>query len=168
MGATLAEMFDAEPTTEVDNYQLLYFKVGVSGSITPPNSLQVSTTGDVSAGLTAAQYGTGNLQLSNHQLIKNGELQGTTDYGVIPYSFIKRVTDTKCQWQIVLDEQTANIADEDPVGPGGQTALNEIGLFSKNPYLYSTDASMLCAYRYFKPVYKNDSFILVFRWTIEF
>ena len=28
MGATLAEMFDAEPTSNIENYQLLYFKVG--------------------------------------------------------------------------------------------------------------------------------------------
>ena len=171
MGATLAEMFDAEPTSNIENYQLLYFKVGVSGSdqaTSIADSLQVSTTGDVSAGLTAAQYGDGNLSVSQHYLIENGEKGGSkTDFGVIPYSFIKRVTDTKCMWQIVLDEQTANVA-ETPFGPGSAEALNEIGLYSKNPYLQSPDASMLCAYRYFKPVYKSDAFILVFRWTIEF
>jgi|TARA_R100000005_G_C4939101_1_gene164491 hypothetical protein len=171
MGATLAEMFDAEPTVDIENYQILYFKVGVSGSdqaTSIADSLQVSTTGDVSAGLNADQYGDGNLSVSYHDLIRNGEKDASKSYfGVIPYSFIKRVTDTKCMWQIVLDEQTANVA-ETPFGPGSAEALNEIGLYSKNPYLEATDASMLCAYRYFKPVYKSDAFILVFRWTIEF
>ena len=83
------------------------------------------------------------------------------------YSYIKRVTPTKCMWQIVLDEQTLNVGD--PVaGLYNEGYINEIGLFSKNPYVESTDASMLCAYRYFKKIYKTDAFILVFRWTIEF
>ena len=66
-------------------------------------------------------------------------------------------------WQIVLDAQAANVADATH-----SRYLNEIGLFSKNPYREGTDASLLCAYRYFKSVYKSDAFILVFRWTIEF
>tara|TARA_R110000824_G_scaffold42620_1_gene125319 strand:- start:421 stop:1026 length:606 start_codon:yes stop_codon:yes gene_type:complete len=163
MGATLAEMFDASYTAEVSNFQIPYFKVGVSGS----EALQLSSTGDVSGELTQTQYGTGNLAVSVHNTIQNGAATTNDAFGVIPYPFIKRVTDTKCMWQIVLDEQTANVA-ETPYGPGGAEALNEIGLYSQNPYLQTTHGSLLCAYRYFKPVYKTDAFILVFRWTIEF
>ena len=171
MGATLAEMFDAAETVPVNEFQIIYFKVGVSGnSVTNENqvgALQVSGNHDVSAPLTAAQYGDGNLEVNTHNLIANGAEETNQAFGVIPHSYIKRVSDTKCMWQIVLDEQTANI-DSTPFGPGNAQALNEIGLFSKNPYLRATDASMLCAYRYFKPIYKSDAFILVFRWTIEF
>ncbi len=163
MGATLAEMFDAAETTAVNEFQIIYFKVGVSGS----TQLQVSGTSDCSAALTATQYGDGNLEVNTHDLIANGGKSTSQAFGVIPHAYIKRVSDTKCMWQIVLDEQTANI-DTTPYGPGNAQALNEIGLFSKNPYLQATDASLLCAYRYFKPIYKSDAFILVFRWTIEF
>ena len=163
MGATLAEMFDAPTTAMVENFQIPYFKVGVSGS----TQLQLSTTGDLSASLTQAQYGSGNLGVSVHSTITNGTAAVDDAFGRIPYSYIKRVTDTKCMWQIVLDEQTANVGDP-PFGPGAAEALNEVGLYSKNPYLQATEGSLLCAYRYFKPVYKTDAFILVFRWTIEF
>tara|TARA_R110002050_G_scaffold129715_1_gene251208 strand:+ start:173 stop:799 length:627 start_codon:yes stop_codon:yes gene_type:complete len=170
MGATLAEMFDAAGDSSVENFQIPYFKVGVSGSDTATaygDSLQLSTTGDLSAALTQTQYGSGNLGVSVHSTIINGTANTNDAFGTIPYAYIKRVTDTKCMWQIVLDEQTANVG-EAPFGPGSAEALNEIGLYSKNPYQQATKGSLLCAYRYFKPVYKTDAFILVFRWTIEF
>jgi len=170
MGATLAEMFDAAGDSNVENFQIPYFKVGVSGSDTATSygdSLQLSTTGDLSAALTQTQYGSGNLGVSVHNTIIDGTANTDDAFGTIPYAYIKRVTDTKCMWQIVLDEQTANVG-ETPFGPGSAEALNEIGLYSKNPYQQATEGSLLCAYRYFKPVYKTDAFILVFRWTIEF
>lgn len=163
MGATLAEMFDAAKTVDVQNFQMPYFRVGVSGS----TQQQVSSTGDLSAALTQAQYGSGNLAVSVHNTIINGTAATNKAFGVIPTSYVKRVTDTKCMWQIVLDEQTANVG-ESPFGPGSAEALNEVGLYSQNPYIQSPKGSLLCAYRYFKPVYKTDAFILVFRWTIEF
>jgi hypothetical protein len=161
MGATLAEMFDAEPTVDVENFQCVYFRCGSGGQ----TSYQVSSRSDVKEPFSRAQYGTGNLNMSIHNLIANGaKSASTTAFGVIPYGYIKRITPTKCMWQIVLDEQTLNVGDNDP----DEGYINEIGLFSKNPYVESTDASMLCAYRYFKKIYKTDAFILVFRWTIEF
>jgi len=167
MGATLAQMFDADKTADVQNFQIPFFCVGSGGGPTGAESagyLQVSSTGDLGEPLTRAQYGNGNLQMSLHYLISNGTKSGSTQpFGMIPHSYIKRVTPTKCMWQIVLDEQTCNITDTQ-----SDSFINEIGLYSKNPYLEATDASFLCAYRYFKPVYKTDAFILVFRWTIEF
>jgi len=172
MGVTLSRLFDANPTDNVEDYQITLFKVGVSGNdVTTAGqtgALQVSTTGDVSAALTLAQYGDGNLDLSVHNLYKNAVVDESDHvFGVVPYSYIKRVSETKCIWQIVLDEQTANIAGDTP-GPGNATALNEIGIYSNNPFQKSTKASALCAYRYYKPIYKTDAFIVVFRWTIEF
>ena len=172
MGATLAEMFDAPYDAPVEDYQIKYFKVGSGGALdatggADPGVWQVSGTSDLNKPLTRPNYGTGNLDVSIHNLIANGaKTTGTSEintFGVIPYSYVKRVTPTKCMWQIVLDEQTANVGDLEE-----ESFLNEIGLFSKNPYREATDASMLCAYKYFKKVYKTDAFILVFRWTIEF
>jgi len=160
MGATLAEMMDAAPATPVFQFQIPYFKVGTSGH----SDLQVSTTGDVSGALTETMYGAdGNLDLSEHSLWRNGVEETDNMFGVIPTSYIKRVSDTKCMYQIVLDEQTANVGDETV-----PRYLDEIGLYSRNPYNLSTEASLLVAYRYFKSVYKTDAFILVFRWIIEF
>lgn len=159
MGATLSEMFDAPPTVDVENFQCIYFRCGSGGT----EGRQVSGTSDLADPFTRAQYGTGNLGFSIHNLIANGAKTEGLAFGTIPYSYIKRVTKTKCMWQIVLDEQSANVGDGTPEG-----YINEIGLYSKNPYREDTDASMLCAYRYFKKIYKTDAFILVFRWTIEF
>jgi hypothetical protein len=161
MGATLAEMFDASPTTDVENFQCVYFRCGSGGQA----SYQVSSRSDVETPFLRSQYGTGNLNMSIHSLIQNGSKSTPTlPFGTIPHGYIKRVTPTKCMWQIVLDEQTLNVGDVTPT----EGYINEIGLYSKNPYVETTDASMLCAYRYFKKIYKTDAFILVFRWTIEF
>ena len=159
MGATLAEMFDADPSVNVNNFQCVYFRCGSGGS----DAFQVSGRSDVESAFIRSQYGVGNLDMNVHSLIKNGAKTLNLPFGTIPYGYIKRVTDTKCMWQIVLDEQSLNVGDETPEG-----YINEIGLYSKNPYVEATDASMLCAYRYFKKIYKTDAFILVFRWTIEF
>ena len=170
MGATLAEMFDAAPTVDVENFQCVYFRCGSGGALDATGGAgtagqwQLSSTSDVNRPFTVAQYGNGNVDMTLHNLIANGVKTGTHPFGVIPYGYIKRVTPTKCMWQIVLDEQTLNVGDNSP----DEGFIDEIGLYSKNPYVESTDASMLCAYRYFKKIYKTDAFILVFRWTIEF
>ncbi len=164
MGATLAEMMDAPLTTPVDNFQIAYFQLGVSGN----SNLQVSSTSTLSSLLNSEQYGTGFLDVSRHDYLANGAVTTGKYFGVIPPNYIKRVSPRRVMYQIVIDERGCNVG-EGEIGSGA-LALNEIGLWSKNPYheAYDTDTSMLCAYRYFKPVYKTDSFILVFRWTIEF
>tara|TARA_R110000765_G_scaffold311742_2_gene404918 strand:- start:273 stop:857 length:585 start_codon:yes stop_codon:yes gene_type:complete len=157
MGANLSEMFDAPPNTNVEEYQLTYFKIGTGGS----EGLQVSTTNDLAAPLTQAQYGNGLIDVDVHNLVANGAVVttagGKTTFAVIPHAYIKRITDTKCMWQLVIDEQSAN----------GHT-LDEVGLYCKNPYRTTPEGSLLCAYRYFTPIAKTDSFILVVRWTIDF
>tara|TARA_R110000824_G_scaffold115717_1_gene266877 strand:- start:388 stop:555 length:168 start_codon:yes stop_codon:yes gene_type:complete len=51
---------------------------------------------------------------------------------------------------------------------GNPAALNEIGLFIKNPKASATETSVLAAYRYFSNIIKTSDFGLVFRWTISF
>ena len=157
MGANLSEMFDAPPDTNVEEYQLTYFKIGTAGT----TELQVSTTNDLGGPLNQAAYGNGLIDIDVHNLVANGAVNsaagGTTTFAVVPHAYIKRITNTKCMWQLVIDEQSANV----------QT-LNEVGLFCKNPYRTTPEGSLLCAYRYFTPIAKTDSFILVIRWTIDF
>ena len=157
MGANLSEMFDAPPTTSVEEYQLTYFKIGIDGS----ESLQVSTTNDLGQALTQAAYGNGLIDIDVHDLVANGVVVdapgASTTFARIPHAYIKRITNTKCMWQLVIDEQSANAQ-----------VLNEVGLFCQNPYRTTPEGSLLCAYRYFTPIAKTDSFILVIRWTIDF
>ena len=54
MGATLAEMFDADPTVDVENFQCVYFRCGSGGQ----ESYQVSSRSDVESSFSRAQYGT--------------------------------------------------------------------------------------------------------------
>jgi hypothetical protein len=167
MGATLAEMMDAPLDTPVDNFQIAYFQLGTSGS----SEQQVSSTSQLSSILSQEDYGTGFLDISVHDMLSNGAVTAEKPFGVIPANYIKRVSPRRVMYQIVVDERSCNVGEGEITNlAGGARQLNEIGLWSKNPYhsSYSTDTSMLCAYRYFKPIYKTDSFILVFRWTIEF
>ena len=158
MGANLSEMFDAPPNTNVEEYQLTYFKIGTGGS----TALQVSTTNDLGTPLNQADYGNGLIDVDVHNLVANGAVNsaagGTTTFAVVPHAYIKRITNTKCMWQLVIDEQSANVV----------AGLDEVGLFCKNPYRTTPEGSLLCAYRYFTPIVKTDSFILVIRWTIDF
>lgn len=157
MGANLSEMFDAPPTANVEEYQLTYFKIGIGGS----EGLQVSTTNDLGSPLAQDAYGNGLIDIDVHNLVANGAVNsaagGTTTFAVVPHAYIKRITNTKCMWQLVIDEQSANGSE-----------LDEVGLFCKNPYRTTPEGSLLCAYRYFTPIAKTDSFILVIRWTIDF
>lgn len=156
MGWTLSQFFTAPIQESVEKYQITYFQVGFSGG----EELQVSSTGSLSAALTEPEYGNGYLDISVHDLWNNGVTTANQPFGVIPYQYIRKVSDEKVMFQIVLDQATAN-NDTEP--------LTEIGLFSKAPFHGSLtqDKSVLCAYRYFKPVYKTDAVTLVFRWTIE-
>ena len=157
MGANLSEMFDAPPTANVEEYQLTYFKIGTGGS----EGLQVSTTNDLGSPLAQDEYGNGLIDIDVHNLVANGAVNsaagGTTTFAVVPHAYIKRITNTKCMWQLVIDEQSANGSE-----------LDEVGLFCKNPYRTTPEGSLLCAYRYFTPIVKTYSFILVIRWTIDF
>ena len=138
MGWTLSQFFTAPIQESVEKYQITYFQVGFSGG----EELQVSSTGSLSAALTEPEYGNGYLDISVHDLWNNGVTTANQPFGVIPYQYIRKVSDEKVMFQIVLDQATAN-NDTKP--------LTEIGLFSKAPFHGSLtqDKSVLCAYRYF-------------------
>tara|TARA_R110000751_G_scaffold262756_1_gene362056 strand:- start:150 stop:743 length:594 start_codon:yes stop_codon:yes gene_type:complete len=160
MGYTLAHLFNSSGSENVNNYQIRYFQLGVSGA----SSLQVSGTESLSSVLTAAQYGTPNFMISQHDRhinmssINNNTAAGVTEaYGLIPFSHIKKISPTRVMYQIFIGNDACN-----------SKTLNEVGLFSKNPRSSGTETSALCAYRWFGDIDKTDAFALMFRWTIEF
>lgn len=153
MGHTLLKAFSNQGLSNISGYQIVYFQLGTSGA----SGLQVSGTGQLSSALAEADYDTANFQISVHDL-SSGTPAANQPFGVIPFAYIKKISPTRVMYQIFVGEQACD----------GQT-LNEIGLFSRNPDgNTTTDGSYLCAYRYFTPLAKKDSFSVLFRWTIEF
>ena len=152
MGYTLLKAFSSPAVDNISGFQIVYFQLGTSGD----SSLQGPGTRQLSSALAAGDYGTANFQLSIHDL-SSGTPAADQAFGVIPFPYIKKISPTRVMYQIFVGED----ACED------QT-LNEVGLFSRNPTRSATDGSYLCAYRYFTPLAKKNSFSVLFRWTIEF
>ena len=157
MGHTLRNLFASTATENVNNYQIQYFQLGVSGQ----SSQQVSSTGTLSGALATADYGTPNFVVEDRKLLAAG---ATTDavFGVVPFAYIKRINPTTVMYQMFVGEDACNVPAETSL------SLSEIGIFSRNPTLATPEASMLCAYRYFTGITKTSSFSLLFRSTIEF
>lgn len=152
MGYTLLKAFSSPGVDNISGFQIVYFQLGVSGA----SSLQVTGTGQLSSALSESDYAPANFEVSVHDL-SSGTPTANQAFGVIPFPYIKKISPTRVMYQIFVGED----ACED------QT-LNEVGLFSRNPNGSATDGSYLCAYRYFTPLAKKNSFSVLFRWTIEF
>lgn len=152
MGYTLLKAFSSPGVDNISGFQIVYFQLGVSGA----SSLQVTGTGELSSALSESDYAPANFEVSVHDL-SSGTPTANQAFGVIPFPYIKKISPTRVMYQIFVGED----ACED------QT-LNEVGLFSRNPNGSATDGSYLCAYRYFTPLAKKNSFSVLFRWTIEF
>ena len=152
MGHTLLKAFGNTGLSNISGYQIVYFQLGTSGH----EGNQMSSTGELSSALAVGDYDTANFEISQHNLSSGGTALNQA-FGVIPFSYIKKISPTRVMYQIFVGEDACD----------GQS-LNEIGLFSRNPDGSSTDGSYLCAYRYFPTLVKQDSFSVLFRWTIEF
>lgn len=154
IGPVLAGAFSASATAALPNFQINLFQVGVSGG----DPLQVSGNGKLGAALSSIpQYGTGDLETTQHILVASATDFQNQRFGMIDNAYIDKVGDSKVRWRIILDENACN-----------DLTLNEIGLFGFNPGMYSTPKSYLCAYRTFNGIDKTSDFILDFRWTLEF
>jgi len=155
MGATLLQAFNAPTSINVKAFQIVNFQVGVSGSA----DLQVSSTGALSAALTLqSEYGANaSFETEFGSLLASGVTTTDELFGIIPWAYIKKLSPTRVLYTLYLDENTCN-----------GLLLNEIGLFSFDPYVLPVDTKLLCAYRYFTSLAKQDSFAVLFRWVIEF
>ena len=163
MGVGLSYMFTGSGSDSVLDYQIERFQVGVSG---PPTGGVTSGIYQLSGALTSqSEYGVGsNLYLTENDQIKNGAVDANNWFALIPASKITRVDDTSVRYTLVLDEEACNNLIRD----GNDAALNEIGMFMKNPTGAANDTPILVCYRTFSNIIKTSDFSLIFRWTINF
>lgn len=157
-GVGMAYLFSKLGSTNIADYQIDRFQLGVSGN----TGAQVSSTFQLSSALTSVdQYTTtgldSNLFAFTGTQIKNGA-NSTSVFCRIPFTKVTKIDDRSVRYTIFLDEDSCN----------SLLPLNEIGLFMKNPRGDATDSSILVAYRYFTSIQKTSDFGLMFRWTISF
>ena len=165
-GWALAHLYGRVGSDTITDYQIDRVKLGVSGG----TALQVSSTTDLSGALSSLEeyVGTGDSNLTVVSGYRWANDIATTDleaYVKIPFSKVTKIDDRTVRYTIFVDEDSCNNLSR----PGNsEAALNEIGLFIKNPRASSTETSVLAAYRYFSNIRKTSDFGLVFRWTISF
>lgn len=162
MGVGLAYLFAGTGGTKVTEFQIDRVQIGVSGN----SSLEVSTTYQLSGPLSSTtEYGTDSdiYAITSNQYANGSTLAGKS-FLKIPHSKVTKVGNSSVRYTIVLDEEACNNITRG----GSAAALNEIGLFMKNPTGASPDKSILVAYRYFSNVIKTSDFSLIFRWTLNF
>lgn len=156
MGLTLLNAFQGgvAAASAIEAFQIVYFQLGTSGHA----GLQVSSTGALSAALSAVDYGViPNFELDTHNIQASATTYSAV-FGVIPFAYINKLSPTRVMYKIFVGDDACN----------NQT-LNEVGLFSKNPIGASpVESSLLCAYRFFTALTKTPNFSVLFKWTIEF
>jgi len=121
----LSLLFADEGSEDIDDYKLLYYQVGVSGS----DDLQVSTTYGLGSSLPLSDYTDvylPNLVKEQNQL-KNDYIFYNQAFGTVKNPII--VGDGSVKFNIVLDKMLANDLKQE----GKELYLNEIGLFMANP-----------------------------------
>lgn len=167
MGLGLAQMFSLSGPPTIVDYQIDRFQVGVSGS----PAREVTTTNQLAGPLSSInEYGTQARILivsGNHAKTLSTYAENQV-FGYIPQHKVSRIGPNSVRYTLTLDEESGN-----EVSRNGETlALNEVGLFMKNPlgdrFSLGEDTSVLVAYRYFSPIAKTTDFSLVFRWTLSF
>jgi len=168
MGVGLGLLYAGSGATDITNFQIRYFQLGVQGD-TVLNTYGVDQVSLVSA-LGQVNEGTdysgaeSNIFLVNHNLmnwdgtLKSNSVGGSTwFFGLLTDNSIKRVDRNSVTYIIYLDRDTCN-----------SQILNEIGLFMQNPIGLDPYRSNLVAYRPFTDISKTSDFALVFKWTLNF
>tara|TARA_R100001509_G_scaffold137250_1_gene91203 strand:- start:2266 stop:2877 length:612 start_codon:yes stop_codon:yes gene_type:complete len=163
-GYSLSHLFGLAGGTDITDYQIDRFQLGVSGG----PAVQVSSTFELSGPLSSvAEYttnGDSNLNALESKQYKNATSPNAI-FAKIPFTKVTRIDSRTVRYTIFIDEDSCNnlarVADE--------VSLNEIALFVKNPTGNTVnDVSVMAAYRYFSNIRKTNQFGLVFRWTITF
>lgn len=169
MGVGLAYLFSLSGPGNILEYQIDRFQIGVSGS---PSTEAVSANSLVGPLSSLSEYGENALIyiVSGYQGYTVDNISAEmVPYGYIPQHKVSRVGDSSVRYTITIDKDAANNLD---LSRNFEAALNEIGLFMKNPLGdrsngANKDTSILVAYRHFSDIIKTDDFALVFRWTIN-
>jgi hypothetical protein len=163
-GWSLAHLYGLAGSTNITDFQIDRFQLGVSGN----QGAQVSSTFELSGPLvTSEEYttnGDSNLYAVSSDLYLTNQTTEEQVFAKIPFNKVTRIDDRSVRYTIFIDEDSCNDLQRD----GLAAPLSEIGLFIKNPRGKADDESALAAYRYFSNITKTEDFGLVFRWTISF
>ena len=156
MGVGFSHLFSASGGLTITDYQILNFLVGSAGDY---NDYGTSTYKLQSPVLSTANWGSDTgLVLEEYYTIEAGVKRGSVlPLARIRFSNIHKVTSTSVRYTLVLDRNTLNTA-----------AINEIGLYMRNPRGLAPPSPILVAYRPFTNIVKTRDFSLIFRWTIQF
>ena len=156
MGVGFSHLFSASGGLTITDYQILNFLIGSAGDY---NDYGTSTYKLQSPVLATADWGSDTgLVLEEYYTIESGVKIGSLlPLARIRFSNIHKVTSTSVRYTLVLDRNTLNTA-----------AINEIGLYMRNPRGLVPPSPILVAYRPFTNIVKTRDFSLIFRWTIQF
>ena len=161
MGVGLTYMFTGSGSTNVLDYQIDRFQVGVSG---PPTGGATSAIYQLSGACTLAEYGAG----SNLYIAVKDQITNTTTTTLaaaqIPANKRTIIADSSVRYTLVVDEEACNGITRD----SNAMSINEVGLLMKNPTGNAADRPLLVAYRTFSNIVKTSDFSLIFRWTLNF
>ena len=161
MGVGLTYMFTGSGSTNVLDYQIDRFQVGVSG---PPTGGATSAIYQLSGACTLAEYGAG----SNLYIAVKDQITNTTTTSLaaaqIPANKRTIIADSSVRYTLVVDEEACNGITRD----SNAMSINEVGLLMKNPTGNAADRPLLVAYRTFSNIVKTSDFSLIFRWTLNF
>jgi len=166
-GYSLSHLFGLAGGTDITDYQIDRFQLGVSGHA----GAQVSSTFELSGPLSSvAEYttnGDSNLNAFQTKQYKNATSPNAI-FAKIPFTKVTRIDSRTVRYTIFIDEDSCNDISR-PQNAQAGTSLNEIALFTKNPTgTVAQEISPMAAYRYFSNIRKTSDFGLVFRWTITF
>jgi len=155
LGYTLSQLFGGVGSQNIADFTIDRFQAG-KGTTTAASSLHKLTTP-----LTAAEYGANtDLTITSNNFYDPTTATGksTTEqaFALLPPTQRTQLSNHSARFTLVLDENTAN----------GIT-IKELGLFSKNPAGHNTLSSVLACFKTITAVSKNNSFSLVFRWTVN-
>ena len=170
MGVGLGLLYAGSGATDITNFQIRYFQLGVQGD-TVLNTYGVDQVSLVSAlgqvnGATDYSGTESGIGITAQELMNwDGTAKTTVGgtygdswfFGLLTDNSIKRVDRNSVTYIIYLDRDTCN-----------SQILNEIGLFMQNPIGLEPYRSNLVAYRPFTDILKTSDFALVFKWTLNF
>ena len=156
MGVGFSHLFAASGGTSITDYQILNFLIGSGGDY---NDYGVSTFKLKSPVESTLGWGAETTLIIEDLIpIENGLFAGQSyPLARIRFSNVHKVTPTSVRYTLVLDRNTLNTK-----------AINEVGLFMRNPRGLNPISPILVAYRPFTDIVKTGDFSLIFRWSLQF